>query len=84
LEAAACNVPTLAFNNTGLEEILKHKTNGYLADYLNFEDLTYGFNWSLNDYNNKLISNNCRLMAIEKFSDKLIISKYNNIYKKLI
>ena len=84
LEAAACNVPTLAFSNTGLEEILKHKTNGYLADYLNFEDLTYGFNWCLNDYNNKLISSNCRLMAIEKFSDKLIISKYNNIYKKLI
>jgi len=84
LEGAACNVPTLAFSNTGIEEILKHKINGYLADYLNFEDLTYGFNWSLNDVNNKFISNNCRSMAFEKFSDKLIISKYNNIYKKLI
>ena len=84
LEAAACNVPTLAFSNTGLEEIIKHKTNGYLANYLNFEDLTYGFHWSLNDENNKLLSSNCRIMAIKKFSDKLIISEYDNIYKKLI
>jgi glycosyltransferase involved in cell wall biosynthesis len=84
LEAAACNVPTLAFNNTGLQEIIKHKTNGYLADYLNEEDLSYGFNWCLNDENNKLISSNCRIMAVKKFSDKVIIPKYNNIYQKLI
>ena len=84
LESAACNVPTLAFRNTGLEDLIIHKKNGYLANYLDLDDLIFGFNWCLDYCNNQLISKNCRKLAIEKFSDKVIIPRYNKIYSKLI
>lgn len=84
LESAACNVPTLAFRNTGLEDLIIHKKNGYLANYLDIDDLIFGFNWCLDDYNNNIISKNCRKLAKEKFSEDVVVSQYNQIYLKLM
>jgi len=83
LEAAACNIPTIAFDNTGVQEIIKHKKNGYLAEYKNTEDLCYGIDWCLEDNNLKNLKKNCRLFAIEKFSNKKIVSKYQKLYENL-
>jgi len=84
LEAAACEIPTIAFNNTGVAEIISHKKNGYLAEYKNTEDLAFGINWCLEDINLRQLKNNSRTMAMHKFSNKLIINKYKEVYKKLI
>ena len=38
-EAMACGTPVVAFNNTGLSDIVEHKKNGYLAELLDINDL---------------------------------------------
>ena len=84
VEAASCNVPTVAFKNTGLEEIVDHKINGYLANFKNDEDLFTGIKWCLEDKNLDELKKNCRQNAINKFSNKIIVNKYQDLYKKLI
>ena len=55
LESLACGTPVVAFNNTGLSDIIIHKKNGYLAEFLNETDLANGINWVLkNSLNNNL------------------------------
>ena len=47
IESLACGTPVVAFNNTGLSDIISHKKNGYLAEFLNEQDLANGINWIL-------------------------------------
>tara|TARA_B100001964_G_C14213064_1_gene591403 strand:- start:602 stop:1828 length:1227 start_codon:yes stop_codon:yes gene_type:complete len=84
LEAASCNVPTVAFKNTGVTEIIEHKKNGYLAEFNNSEDLFNGINWCLEDYNLQLLKNNSREIALKKFSNDLIVKKYQKIYEDIL
>jgi len=83
LEAAACNVPTLAFKNTGLTEIIIHKKNGYLANYNDVKDLEIGLKWCLNDNNYNYISSNARILAKKKFSYEVVSQKYLDLYENL-
>ena len=84
VEAASCNVPTVAFKNTGLEEILDHKINGYLAEFKDEEDLFNGIHWCLEDKNLIELKKNCRQNAINKFSNKIVVNKYRDLYKKIL
>ena len=49
LEASACGTPSVIFENTGPEDWIKHKKNGYVAKYLDIEDYANGINWILED-----------------------------------
>jgi glycosyltransferase involved in cell wall biosynthesis len=42
LESLLCGTPVVAFENTGIRDFLIHKKNGYLAKYLDTEDLYTG------------------------------------------
>lgn len=42
LESLLCGTPVVAFENTGIRDFLIHKKNGYLAKYLDSEDLYSG------------------------------------------
>ena len=57
-ESLACGTPVVAFNDTGLSDIIEHKKSGYLAKYLNEIDLANGISWVLeNSYKNNLSIN---------------------------
>ena len=45
-ECMACETPVTAFRNGGIEDIIDHKENGYLAEYKNTEDLMQGILWA--------------------------------------
>ena len=83
-EAGSCETPSIVFKNTGLEDIVDHKINGYLANYLSFEDLASGIEWSLDDANNYKIGKNARKEIIKKFSNEVIANKYKELYLSLI
>ena len=83
LEAASCNLPTVAFNDTGLSEIISHKKNGYLAHYKDVLDLKKGINWCLNNKNYNLISNQARSLAKSKFSYDCVYEQYLNLYDEI-
>lgn len=48
-ESIFCGTPVVAFRNTGAEDIIKHKKNGYLAENTNIFDLAEGIKWALDN-----------------------------------
>jgi glycosyltransferase involved in cell wall biosynthesis len=48
-EAHACGCPVVAFNCTGLPEVVEHLVTGYLAEPFEAEDLAHGIAWVLDD-----------------------------------
>jgi glycosyltransferase involved in cell wall biosynthesis len=84
LEAASCGVPTIAFKNTGIEDIITHKRNGYLANYCDQEDFDIGLKWLLKytTDHQEILKNNC-VETSYKFRNEVIVKKYLEIYKTL-
>lgn len=46
-ESLACGTPVVAFDTGGIPELVKHKQNGYLAEYKNSSDLSTGIEYCL-------------------------------------
>ena len=80
---AACNVPSVIFGNTGIEEIIDHKINGYVAKYKSSDDLYEGIKWCLEDKNLNTLKLNCRNIAKKKFDNLFVVDKYLSLYKSL-
>ena len=83
LEAGACELPCLTFKTIGAADIIDHKVDGYLADYLDIGDLSRGINFFLNEKNHARISKNIRKKIIEKFSYDVVAKQYEKIYAGL-
>jgi glycosyltransferase involved in cell wall biosynthesis len=81
LEAASCNTPSVAFKNTGVEDIVKHKKTGYLANFLDEKDFAKGIDWCLSDKNS--LDKNIRTYVKNKFDIKISVKKYLELYKNL-
>jgi glycosyltransferase involved in cell wall biosynthesis len=81
LEAASCNIPTVAFKNTGVADIIEHKKTGYLANFLNKKDFAKGIDWCLNKKNS--LNRNIRAHVKNKFDIKISVKKYLQLYKSL-
>ena len=84
LESMSCGTPVVAFENTGLSDIIEHKKTGYLAKYLDLKDLLSGINWIINNPSKEIIKENSRKRVEKFFSDKVILDKYKKIYKNLL
>jgi glycosyltransferase involved in cell wall biosynthesis len=84
LEAASCNLPTVAFNNTGITDIILHKKTGYLAKFLSIKDFSRGIEWCLEDSNSIKISKNIRNYVKKKFSINVIVDQYKKIYLSIL
>jgi glycosyltransferase involved in cell wall biosynthesis len=49
MEASACATPSVAFNVSGLTDLVEHERTGYLARPFDVDDLAYGLSWFLNE-----------------------------------
>tara|TARA_B100000700_G_scaffold319884_1_gene416017 strand:+ start:89 stop:1270 length:1182 start_codon:yes stop_codon:yes gene_type:complete len=86
IEAASCGTPSIGFKNTGVQEAIKHKETGYLADYNNTEDLFNGVKWcfkEIKDKNNDL-GIKARKNIEQNFSYEYISQKYLSLYENLL
>jgi Glycosyltransferase len=83
-EAMACGTPVVAFNTTGLKDIIDHKINGYLAEPFNSEDLKNGIEWILNNKNYETLSKNAREKIVSHFSEEVLIPKFIELYKEIL
>jgi glycosyltransferase involved in cell wall biosynthesis len=77
MESLQCGTPVVAFNNSGIKDLITHKTNGYLAEYDDIDDLINGIIWacSLDNYN--------FVPQLEKFQRNRIAESYINLYEGL-
>jgi glycosyltransferase involved in cell wall biosynthesis len=82
-EAHACGTPVVAFNTTGLPDVVEHKTTGYLAEPFSVEDLANGIHWVLDDYSRyKWMSVAARERAVRLWSPEVVVPQYMDIYQR--
>lgn len=85
LESMACGTPVVAFNTTGIKDIINHKVNGYLANPYDPNDLASGILWILSNTDNyQTLSYNARKKVIETFNIKIVDQKFISLYKSII
>jgi glycosyltransferase involved in cell wall biosynthesis len=83
-ESMACGTPVVAFNTTGLKDIVDHLVNGYLAYPFSSSDFATGINWVLdNEFYSELSGN-----SIEKirrcFSPAELAATTVEFYKEVV
>ena len=83
-ESMSCGTPVVGFNNTGVQDIVMHKKNGYLADYKDISDLAEGIIWTLENNEDKSLSFESRNFAKESFDSKKIALNFKEIYNKAL
>jgi glycosyltransferase involved in cell wall biosynthesis len=83
-EALACGTPVVAFATTGLQDIVDHQKDGYLAKPFEIEDLAEGIAWILKEDDRYLkLRLQARQKAEKQFSLELQSSRYLSIYNSL-
>jgi glycosyltransferase involved in cell wall biosynthesis len=84
-EAQACGCPVVAFDATGLRDVVEHKKTGYLARPYDTEDLATGIIWVLSDKGRHAdLSRSARKRALLMWSGNIVLPKYLDIYKQVI
>ena len=84
IESFACGTPVVAFDKTGVSDIIEHKKNGYLSEFLNEKDLANGIHWVLKNSNEINLTFNSRKRAEDFYSEDVIFTKYRDIYSKFL
>ena len=77
IEAGSCNIPTVTFKDTGLDNAIIHKKTGYLCQKITLSIYKIIF-WSLK--NIKKLKRMTRNEIKKNFSYKVISNKYKKIY----
>ena len=83
-EALACATPVVAFNTSGLKDIVIHKSTGYLAEPFSVNDLSNGIVWTLQNNTNNKLGIRGREFVENNFSTKIVLEKYISIYNSVI
>lgn len=84
-ESLACGTPVVAFDATGLKDIIDHQQNGYLALPFEVDDLAKGIAWVLEDEDRHQKLCVCaREKAAKEFALELQARRYLSIYNELL
>jgi glycosyltransferase involved in cell wall biosynthesis len=84
MESLSCGTPLAAFTTGGIPDMVKHKHNGYLAEYKSSADLAAGIAWIYNYPNRAELNFNARQTVEEYFSEKIIAEQHIELYKSLL
>jgi len=80
-EAMACGTPVVAFETSGLKDIVDHQQNGYLAEPYDTYDLGKGIAWVLADPARLTkLSRAAREKAVDRFALENVARQYVDLY----
>jgi glycosyltransferase involved in cell wall biosynthesis len=83
-EALACGTPVVAFASTGVQDIVNHQQDGFLAKLFDIDDLAEGIAWILEKEDRYLkLCLQARQNAESQFSLDLQASRYLSLYDSL-
>jgi glycosyltransferase involved in cell wall biosynthesis len=84
-EAQACGCPVVAFNCTGLQDIVEHRVTGYLATPYDSVDLANGIKWVIeNKDRHESLSSAARERALRLWAPEVVIPSYKAIYEDVL
>ncbi len=85
MEAASCEVPTVAFRTGGLPDLIEHARSGYLAEPFDIEDLAAGVSWFVTEPNAGVRAGRfARQHVIANYSYDGVARQHEKLYSKLI
>ena len=84
-EALACGTPVVAFDQTGVAEIVTHQQTGYLATPFEVEDLSRGIAWVLEDTARLMsLREQARRRAEQEFSLAIQSQRYIELFHQIL
>ncbi len=84
MESLACATPVIAFKTGGIPDMVKHLSNGYLANYESATDLADGIEWLFLHEDKEAIQKEARRTVLNQFAPAVIAAKHEELYQKLI
>ena len=84
-ESLSCGTPVVAFNDTGLKDIVDHQQNGYLATPFEVDDLAKGIAWVLEDgERQQKLRFHARQKSLREFSWDVQARRYLSLYEEIL
>lgn len=84
-EAQSCGCPVVAFDCTGLPDVIEHGITGYLAQPYEPDDLAKGVCWVLEDLERHAqLSTTARKRAVSLWSPEIVVPQYLRVYQAAI
>lgn len=83
-EAQACGVPVVAFDNSGMQDVVAHRKSGYLARAFETEDLARGMQFILTRGDSSELGLSARKHAEDTFSCDAVVEKVRIIYSSAV
>jgi glycosyltransferase involved in cell wall biosynthesis len=83
-EALACGIPVAAFDATGLQDIVDHRVNGYLARPYDAVDLADGMLWMLASDARTEMAERAREKALDAFALGSVVRRYADLYNEVL
>lgn len=81
IEAQACGCTPVTFTGSGQMDIIDHKVNGYLAEYLSVDDFAKGIQWALQT---PADIQQLRNGVKKKYSEGVVAQQYIELYEQLV
>ena len=83
LESLSCGTPVVAFDIGGNSDMIKHKSNGYLAKPYDIHDIALGIEYVVYNTNYDTLCKNSRDSILTKFSNEIVPKKYIELYENI-
>lgn len=81
-ESQACGCPVVAFDCTGLLDVVIHQETGYLARAYDTDDMAEGLRWVLEDASRRqLLGHAARERALKLWAPDVVVPQYLRIYE---
>ena len=85
MEALACGVPCVGFNQGGLPDMVQHLQTGFLAMPYNTQELAEGIQWVLEDSDRyPSLAANARAFATQHFDQTQQTRRYQSLFRDLL
>lgn len=82
MEAMACGVPCVGFKTGGIPEMIDHKKTGYVAEYMNADDLAAGMAWVLNEAPAADLAAAAVHKVAARYSQQNVAMRYIEVYNQ--
>jgi glycosyltransferase involved in cell wall biosynthesis len=84
-ESLSCGTPVVAFDTTGLKDLVEHQQDGYLATPFEVKDLATGIAWVLEDQERyQKMRARAREKSLREFAAEIQAHRYLSLYEEIL